>query len=165
MSGWWSGTRNRLALVRAARDQGDLPLFLRGCCVAFVAPLLVRLSLPRLETLLEPRVAPAPCTPERAAHMAEVALAALRFGRPLVRRGCLVRGITLYHCLRRAGVDVQLCFGLGAVERGDGFDGHCWLVMGGEPYLEARDPRPRYTVMYTFPGREHNNRVAEQILC
>jgi hypothetical protein len=79
-----------------------------------------------------------------------VVLAALRVGRPLVRRGCLTRGITLYYFLRRAGADVRLCFGLGAVDGGDGFDGHCWLVLAGEPYLEPRDPRPLYTEMYRF---------------
>jgi hypothetical protein len=75
----------------------------------------------------------------------------LQAGRPLVRRGCLTRGVTLYYCLRRAGVDVGLTFGMGRVDGGDGFDGHCWLVKGGEPYLEARDPRDHYVPMYSFP--------------
>jgi hypothetical protein len=62
----------------------------------------------------------------------------------------LTCGITLYYFLKRAGADVDLCFGLGAVDGGDGFDGHCWLVLAGEPYLEPRDPRPLYTEMYRF---------------
>jgi hypothetical protein len=74
----------------------------------------------------------------------------LDVGRPLVRRGCLTRGLTLYYCLRRAGVSVALCFGMGQTSTGDGFDGHCWLELDGKPYLEARDPRSYYATMYTF---------------
>jgi hypothetical protein len=63
-----------------------------------------------------------------------------------VRRGCLTRGLTRYYFLRRAGMDIALCFGMG--RRNGEFMGHCWLVKDNEPFLEAEDPRPLYTVMY-----------------
>jgi hypothetical protein len=77
---------------------------------------------------------------------------AMRVGRPLVRPGCLTRGITLYRTLRSAGVDVTLCFGVGKPE--DGFIGHCWLTKDGTPFLEARDPRTLYRETYRIPYRE-----------
>jgi hypothetical protein len=130
----------------------DLLLLLRIFGVAVSVPLLVRLPLPHLAEQLEPRRVP-PCpTPAQEAKIVRAVLAVMQSGRPLRRRGCLTRGITLYYFLRRAGVPVSLCFGIGAnSEQADGFDGHCWLVKEGEPYLERRDPRLFYTLMYTFP--------------
>ena len=60
-------------------------------------------------------------------------------GHPLVRPGCLTRGVTLYYALRRAGDDVSLCFGVG--EDGGQTAGHCWLDKAGRPLLERVDPR------------------------
>lgn len=73
-----------------------------------------------------------------------------RIARPLVRSGCLTRGITLYWFFRRAGLDVELRFGLDprAIEPADG---HCWLTLDGEPYLEKRDPRLHFTELYRLP--------------
>ena len=65
---------------------------------------------------------------------------AIRRGAPLVRRGCLTRGLTRYYFLRRAGMDIALSFGMGHLDKG--FMGHCWLVKDGEPFLEAEDPQP-----------------------
>jgi hypothetical protein len=74
-----------------------------------------------------------------------------RIGRPLVGSGCLTRGLTLYWFLRRAGLDVELRFGLDPAHDGDLTDGHCWLTLDGAPYLEPRDPRPRFTELYRLP--------------
>lgn len=69
--------------------------------------------------------------------------------RPVVRPGCLVRGLTLYHFLRRAGADVGLNFG---VARIDGrFTGHCWLVKNGRPFLEPDRPDLLYTETFHLP--------------
>jgi hypothetical protein len=59
--------------------------------------------------------------------------------RPLVRSGCVTRGVTLYRFLRKAGADVSLRFGIGVMD-GE-ISGHCWIVYGGEPLAERRDPR------------------------
>jgi hypothetical protein len=59
--------------------------------------------------------------------------------------------VTHYYFLRRAGLDVELSFGMGKLD--DQYAGHCWLVKDGEPFLEDSDPRPRYATMYTFSRR------------
>jgi hypothetical protein len=68
--------------------------------------------------------------------------ALLAAGRPLVRSGCLTRGLTLYYFLRRAGADVALVFGMGKM--GAEIAGHCWIVFAGEPLAEKEDPRPLF---------------------
>lgn len=51
------------------------------------------------------------------------------------RSTCLRRSAVLFHLLRRAGRDVEMCIG---VRRGDdgALKAHAWLVQGGVPYLE-----------------------------
>jgi hypothetical protein len=71
-------------------------------------------------------------------------------GRPLVRSGCLTRGITLFYFLRRAGADVSLRFGMGEVD--GSYSGHCWVVHDGLPLAEKRDPRPLFTEMFRIPA-------------
>jgi len=63
--------------------------------------------------------------------------------RPLVRSGCVTRGVTLYRFLRRAGANVSLRFGVGVVD--GAVAGHCWIVYRGEPLAESRDPRALFT--------------------
>ena len=69
--------------------------------------------------------------------------AIIRRGQPLVRPGCLTRGVTLYYALRRAGDDVSLCFGVG--DDGGQVVGHCWLDKDGGPLLELVDPLSKFT--------------------
>ena len=152
MSSWSSRLASRRAVLEQVKRPGDAVLVGRILAVAAVVPLLMRLPLPRVSSLLEPRRVPRHPTPAQEDRIARLVLAVLSAGRPLVRRGCLTRGVTLYYFLRRAGADVSLCFGMGtSTEKADGFDGHCWLSKQGEPYLEPRDPRPLYTPMYAFP--------------
>lgn len=114
---------------------------------AIAAPLLLRLvKLTRLRDWLEPS-SPPPRLADAADAAGIEALvrrldALLAAGRPLVRSGCLTRGLTLYRFLRLAGADVSLHFGMGKMN-GE-LTGHCWLVFGGEPLAEPRDPRPLY---------------------
>jgi hypothetical protein len=151
MRSWWSPLSRRLAVVQDVHRRGDTVLFMESFCVALVMPLLLRLPPPRLEALLEWTAGGRPRRARgRPDAVAATVLEMLQAGRPLVRRGCLTRGVTLYYFLRRAGVDVALAFGMGPVSGGDGFDGHCWLVLDGEPYLEPRDPRRDYVTMYSF---------------
>lgn len=131
------------------RPEAAGPLFsLRVLLFAAVAvPLLLRLvKLTRLRDWLEPS-SPRPRLADPALAETVEALvrridALLAAGRPLVRSGCLTRGLTLYRFLRLAGADVSLHFGMG--EMGGEIAGHCWLVFRGEPLAEPRDPRPLY---------------------
>lgn len=124
--------------------------------VALAAPVLARLDLPRLYRCLEPSPRSsrrAPADPGRViAVFGRRIDRVIRWGQPLVRAGCLTRGITGYYILRRSGLDVALCFGVDP-KRGPGELGHCWLVAGGEPVLEATDPRAVYTEMVRMSSR------------
>lgn len=129
---------------------------LAATAVAVAAPLLARLDLRRLQRCLEPppRLSrPLAADPDRAvAVLGRRVDRLVRWGRPLVRPGCLTRGITGYYLLRRAGLDVALCFGIGVVH-GPGTAGHCWLVLDGEPVLEAADPRTAFTEVVRLSSR------------
>jgi len=124
--------------------------------VAVAAPLLARLDLQRLQRCLEPSPRSSRPRSADAGQVIEVVARRvdqlIRWGRPLVRPGCLTRGITGYYILRRAGLDVALCFGMGPV-RGPDVSGHCWLVLDGEPVLEAADPRPAFTELVRLSSR------------
>jgi len=151
MRSWRRPLARRLAVARAVHRRGHAALFARSFCVALAAPLLLRVSLPRLATLLEWGVSGPRSEPRDPDLVAATVLDMLQTARPLVRAGCLTRGLTLYYGLRRVGIDATLSFGMGRVSSGDGFEGHCWIVLDGEPYLEPRDPRLEYVTMYSLP--------------
>ena len=131
----------------------ELVLFARVGTVAATVPLLMRLPLPRLAAVLSRR--PRRGTPSAAEIERIDRLVALapRVARPLVRNGCLTRGVTLFWFLRRSGLEVELIFGIDPDGDGD-TDGHCWLSLAGEPFLERVDPRPRVIVTYRVPAAQ-----------
>jgi len=146
----WNGVRRERCL-----PPGGSLLPMRAVLFGLVVPLLLRLRLERLATRLEAIEAPIlPGALDRARMMEAREIvrridAALREAWPLVRRGCLTRGLTLFWFLRRSGFPVSLRFGIGEV---DGrIEGHCWLDLGGEPFAEKRDPRPLYTETWRIP--------------
>jgi hypothetical protein len=135
----------------ARRNPADLLLPVRIAAVASAVPLLMRLPLSRLESVLEPRRRPARRSPAELERLLGQLDRVLGSGGRLARRGCLTRGVTRYWFLRRAGVDVRLVFGAGAVE--GAFAAHCWLVREGRPYLERADPRGRFVETFSIPQR------------
>ena len=110
--------------------------------MAVSVPLLMRADLPTIQRRLEPRHA-RPADPSTAPALV------VQYGRwvdsiigrgdPLVRNSCLTRGITAYDGLRRCGVEVSLCFGMGMVH--GSMEGHCWLELADRALLEPEDPR------------------------
>lgn len=130
----------------------DVFLFFQVLFFAAAVPFLLRLKLARVETLLQPRI-PRSTGQDRMEQITQYVEIAIRKGRPLVRPGCLTRGLTRYYFFRREGLDVSLCFGMGQVE--EEFVGHCWLLKDGVPFLETRDPRPLYAEMYRMSGTAH----------
>jgi hypothetical protein len=139
-----------LRIVGEVHNVREGLLLLRVCAFGAAVPLLMRLPLPRLAALVSRpprRSAPAAAEIDRLVRVIDLAP---RAARPLVRSGCLTRGLTLFWFLRRAGLDVELRFGLDAAPEG-AIDGHCWLALGGEPFLEKRDPRPRFAEQYRLP--------------
>jgi hypothetical protein len=148
----WSSTRSSLAAVgRNVRSLSDALLLLKISAVAASTPLLARLSLERLERVLEPRPRAVVPRPDRIERIVRYMDYVLRVGRGMVRSRCLTRGITLYYFLRRAGLEVELCYGVGTPA--DEFAGHCWLELQGEPYAERRDPRIHFVESYRIPRR------------
>jgi hypothetical protein len=140
----------RLLALREVRGAGEALLFARVLVFAAAVPTLMRLPLPRLAALLTRRPRRPPASAAEIERLERLTALAPRVGHPLVRSGCLTRGVTLFWFLRRAGLDVQLNFGLDS----DGShppDGHCWLSIRDEPFLEKRDPRPYFTEQYRWP--------------
>jgi hypothetical protein len=119
---------------------------------ALGVPLLLRLvKLADLWSWLEPkREAPPLTDPAAIQALVRRVDRLLILGRPIVRSGCLTRGLTQYFVLRRAGADVSLRFGMGRVDAEAEMGGHCWLVFAGEPLAEKRDPRPLYVETYSI---------------
>jgi hypothetical protein len=133
---------------RTFRLATNAALLLRVFAFAAAVPYLLRLKLPRVARVLEPRRDPSAVDKDRIGRIASYVEIAIRHGGPFVRPGCLTRGLTRYYFFRRAGIDVDLCFGMGRLDQE--FMGHCWLVKDGEPFLEMEDPRSLYAEMYRF---------------
>jgi len=152
-------TLYRLRSLLELRNASDALLFLRVCGFGCAVPMLMRLPIPRLAAVITrtPRTrSPTATEVERLARLVDLAP---RVADPLVRPGCLTRGLTLFWFLRRAGLDVELRFGVdpggdsGTLEpdASPAPDGHCWLTLNGEPFLEKRDPRPHFAETYRLP--------------
>jgi hypothetical protein len=149
MSNSWSRVTRRLGALRQLRSLADALLLFQIFFFATAVPALLRLKLSRLRSLLElkgARLSPEPASVEKISNYVEFVL---WVGRPLVRRGCLTRGLTLYYFLRRAGLDVTIYFGMGKVN-GE-FAGHCWLVNDSQPFLEAKSPQPHFAEIFRIP--------------
>ena len=151
-----SSSRRSLAVTAWQPDSRHAVSLLGIAAVAAIAPFLARLDLQRLQRCLEPSPRASRSPSADPGQVVEVLGRRLnqviRWGRPLIRPGCLTRGITGYYILRRVGLDVALCFGMGPVH-GPGVEGHCWLVLDGEPVLEAVDPRPAFTELVRMSSR------------
>jgi hypothetical protein len=163
MKSWWTQVTS-WRVVRHLPNLGEAGRFLGIFLFAVAVPVLLRLKLPRLASLLEPKRPPSPPARAEVHTIVRAVDAVLRVGKPLVRPGCLTRGVTLYYFLRRVGLEITLCFGLG--HHGGAFVGHCWLVKDGEPFLEATDPRPLFTAVYRIPTRSpsptpHDQRLSD----
>lgn len=139
-----------MGALRRLRGAAEVRAFTRLLLVAPLFPALLRLPLPLVSRILircrwplRPGI-----EPQRVAAVVE---AAQVFAHPLVRRGCLTRGLSLFWLLPGDSAELRVCFGLG--DTADDFAGHCWLERAGVPYLEKVDPRPRFAEQFTIPPR------------
>lgn len=135
--GLWSRWRARL---RHLRRPGDLWTFLRlGLALSCLPVALSVLGLPRLLARLaagDQRPARA-ISLERAQVLAHYADFWLRRRRP--HNPCLRRSLVLFGRLRRSGLPVTFCLGIGRAGIGAGdqpVTGHAWLELGGQVILE-----------------------------
>jgi hypothetical protein len=147
---FWLPGADRVRAISRLDSPPDLLLILRILVYAALVPHRTRTKLTSWERFAGARRTGRPGVgPDAEQKTSEYVDAVLVAFRPVVRPGCLVRGLTLYHFLREAGIDVSLSFGVGKV---DGrFTGHCWLVKDGRPFLEPDQSELLYTETFRLP--------------
>jgi hypothetical protein len=151
----FSTVPNRLRALGELHGPREAVLFARLSAFATAVPVLLRLPVPSWAKLVTRPPRHRPVSETEVERLDRLIALAPRVGQPLVRTGCLTRGVTLYWFLRQAGLDVELRFGLAAPARDEtDTDGHCWLALDGEPFLEGVDPRSRFTELYRLPLAE-----------
>ena len=154
---WRSRFARRLAAIAELRRRGLWRPFLRVFCFATAVPILMRLRLPTLDQWLERRIQTAQASGGDRISQEDLLWcfeSARLLGWPLVRRGCLTRGLTLYYFLRRTGAEAVLRFG--ARVRGGQLTqevGHCWLEENGQPKWEPRERQPQFLPIFSLPAR------------
>ena len=141
--------RERLRALRVLHGPRELALLGQVLVAAPWVPLLMRRPLPQVDRAL--RRARRPRTRLADERVAAVVEAAQGLAHPLVRRGCLTRGVSLFWLLGEGGDRLRLCFGIGGPA--DDFFGHCWLEHAGSPRLEREDPRTRFPAQVVLPLR------------
>ena len=147
---FWPSGADRVRALRQLDSPPDLLLLLRILVYAAAVPALTLTRLTSWERFAgggrRSRTDGGSEFVEKTVAYYDAVLIAFR---PVVRNGCLVRGLTLYHFLRKSGVDVSLRFGFVQVD--DSFTGHCWLVKNGRPFLEPDRPDIAYTETFRLP--------------
>jgi Transglutaminase-like superfamily len=147
---FWPPGAERVRALSRLDSPPDLLLILRILMYAVAVPALTRIKLTSWDRFGGgKRIGPPGANAAAEQKTVDYVGAVLMAFRPVIQPGCLVRGLTLYHFLRKAGVDVSLAFGVGGV--GDSFTGHCWLVKGGAPFLEPDLPGVVYTETFRLP--------------
>lgn len=141
--------RDRAWPVVRLRGLRERILLARVLVLAPVVPVLMRLPLPLVDRLLTSWPRGGRALGLDADRVAAVVEAAQQAAHPLVRRGCLTRGVTLFWLLRGREEGLRLVFGIGGPA--DGYSGHCWLERRGELCLERVDPRQRFPEQYAIP--------------
>jgi hypothetical protein len=98
---------------------------------------------------LDPALAPCDPDPTALQDLSDAAVLFVdRWRLPLDDR-CLPRALSLYQCLRREGLPVQLVFGVRPGLRIE--EGHAWLQMRGEPLLEPADRMQGFVPVFLHP--------------
>lgn len=66
---------------------------------------------------------------------------------------CLLRSLILFRFLRSRGWPVEIHFGVRRTSEGTvDITGHSWLVLDGEPFLEAESQMGSFLTTYTYPA-------------
>jgi hypothetical protein len=147
---FWQSGADRVHALRRLDGPADLLLMLRILLYAAAVPAFTLTRITSWERFAGGRRASGnSAAPEVIKKTVDFVDAALIAFRPLVRGGCLVRGLTLYHFLTKDGVDVSLRFGFVRVD--GSVTGHCWLVRDGRPFLEPDRPSIAYTETFQLP--------------
>jgi hypothetical protein len=158
---------NIIRKIRLNFDSLDeLLLFLQIFFLITILPFLIKLlSIPRLMKTLTPEIRKSgePNCQELKDKIVKYTDYILSRNFLVYRSSCLKRSLTLYHFLRKLGIDIQICFGIRYKEffagcgEGKKIEGHAWLLHNGDFFLEANSEMTRtYKMTYYFP--ENNER-------
>ncbi len=129
------------------KNPKDLWLLLRIAALASILPLLLRwVKLPTLLKALASRNPTAPAEREEIDKIVRFTDFALRKNCFAVKSTCLNRALLRYHFLGKAGVDVEINFG---VRKGNKLGGHSWLTNHESPYLDGEDSIRYFELIYS----------------
>ena len=135
------------AILHKARRIRDLPLLARVWVEhRRVRALLDSCSLPEVVTRLrQPAGKPwISLSVERIRACVDTVLARSETAR---RNPCLFRSLVLYSLLHQGGATPELFFGVR--QEGDELQGHCWLVLDGEPLQTGTFDTDEYSVTFS----------------
>ena len=149
MENWKSKIFRRINVIKRLPKPDYGFLYFRIFWFVLATPLLLKLRLPQLRTLLESKQPHTNVDNARIEYILTSVDTILQIGWPFIQTRCYPRGLTLYYFLNRAGINVGLYFGAEKIQ--DNLVGHCWLVKDGEPFSEPEDPRILYKEIYNFP--------------
>jgi hypothetical protein len=149
MENWKSKIFRRINVIKRLPKPDYGFLYFRIFCFVLATPLLLKLRLPQLRALLEPKNPPTRVDHARIVYILTSADTILQIGWPIIKKRCYPRGLTLYYFLNREGLGVGLYFGAEKIQ--EDLVGHCWLVKDGEPFSEPEDPNTHYKEIYNFP--------------
>jgi hypothetical protein len=142
------------AIRRFLSDPTDALLMCRmASWLAFLSAATKFCSLPRALDLVSARESRLhetydPETPIRLAQSIDLLLATdVLFLKPI----CWKRAAVLRRYLSKQGIATRIIFGV-RKELTTDLDGHAWLELNGQPFLEKTPPE--YVVTYTFPSNE-----------
>jgi hypothetical protein len=69
---------------------------------------------------------------------------------PYSQKGnCLLRALSLYRYARQYGLPVE--FQCGVMKSGTSLDGHAWLMLSAEPFMEPTQHWKTFAVTFSFP--------------
>ncbi len=77
-----------------------------------------------------------------------------------VKNPCLLRSLVLFRLFRKAGLDVQIHFGV--KKNLSLLEGHSWLLLNGNVLLEQGDPQLTYTQVYSYPDERNRFQSTRQ---
>ncbi len=138
--------RIRYGLSQLKRP-ADWWLLARIVALSSALPVMLRwVKLPTLLRVLSSRHDCATAQPEQVDKIVRFTWFVLSKNRLAGRNTCLKRSLLLYHFLGRAGLDVEIDFG---VQRAGGLTGHSWLTRNGEVYLGSEAVISDYAVVYS----------------
>jgi hypothetical protein len=119
--------------------------------IALVVSLLLKaIRIQAILNTLTPRgksLWKAKTTPKRLSEYVDSILALQIFG---FKPYCLNRSLILYHILQKVGVAVKINFGVRKAD--NDIEGHGWLTLNGEPYLENSDMIESFCLIYSYPA-------------